>query len=268
MAFKFNMNNVTGNILRGRSVKSSILSGLASSGLSGIMRSLAVGLLGGMTRAQVILTNLDTGEKFIFALTPDKISAKSGARFQSYNVIENGEVKYPRGEKLTSVSWSGTLPGDRKTAYEFVDSSVWQSPDEAIALLENWRTTGNKLRIVVTQTSINLDVYIENFSYEWAGGQGDATYSLDLVAAKDMLVKTVEEVDAEKAAAAAETTPPLNPRASKSLPSTITMKAGGNPWTVAQGCFGQGGKWTDIMKVNPLQKVEDIAAGTVLKLPH
>ena len=32
--------------------------------------------------------------------------------FRSFNAIEKGEVKIPKGEELAGVSWNGILPGE------------------------------------------------------------------------------------------------------------------------------------------------------------
>ena len=274
MAFKFNLNNTVGNIMRGRSIQTSLLRGLASSGLSGVLRKLSVGLFGTMTRAEVHISNLDTGERVSLALTPDKISVKSAARFQSYNVIENGEVKIPRGENLSSVSWNGVFVGEAKTEYNFVNSSYWEEPATMVQVLETWRQNGNKLRLLVTQTSINMDCYISSFSYDWEGGLGDANYSIEMIAAKDMMVKTVEEVDAERAAAEAEAASEgamkLNPRPGSCLPSVVTSTSSSSLWSIAQGKLGDGGQWQNILNANS-GKVKDpmnLAPGIDLKLPH
>ena len=55
---KFNTNAVVGDLLRGRSIKSSLIHGLMSSGLSGVWRTLAVGMFGGGSEvADVYITN-------------------------------------------------------------------------------------------------------------------------------------------------------------------------------------------------------------------
>ena len=164
---KFNANGVVRNILRGRSVKTSLLRGLATSGLSGIWRTLAVGALGGISVADVYLTNQETGERIALSWVPEKISVTEAAQFQSYNIIERGEVKLPKGNKLSEVSWSAIFPGEARTEAGYVKSANWQDPSELIGMLNAWREAGNKLNVLITQTSVNLDVYIKDFSYSY-----------------------------------------------------------------------------------------------------
>jgi len=78
---KLNTNAIIGGVLRGRSIKTSLLRGLTSSGLSGAWRTLAVGLLGGIEVADVYITNQETGERLALAWIPEKISVKESAQF-------------------------------------------------------------------------------------------------------------------------------------------------------------------------------------------
>ena len=273
MGLHLNVGNIAGNILRGHSVKSSVLHGLASAGLSGIARSVVMGALGYMTGATVHITNLDTGERISLAWTPEKVTAGAAGRFQTYNVIEEGEVKIPRGLNLKSVRWEGKLPGESRTDYHFVHSSYWQEPKNIIQILEDWRESRAKLRLLITQTSINLDVYLNNFSYTWTGGHGDADYSIEFIAAKDMIVKTVQEVDAERAVSATEQdSPVLNTRPSSKVAATVISTVGnGNCWDIAQKTLGDGALWQDIYQLNADKagvSADSVSPGTQVKLPR
>ena len=269
---KFNFDNAMGNILKGHSIKSSLLSGLASSGLSGIWRTLALGTLGTKSTADVYITDLTTGDSMQLSWVPEKISVKSAAHFQSYSVIEKGEVKIPKGESLSDISWSSTLPGEDRINYGFVKGSAWESPKAIITRWEKWKKNQCKLRVMITQTAVNMDVYLQDYHATYSGGSGDAEYQITFVAAKDMLVKTVKEVDAEKAAETASNAaaiPALNERASRQPLSGCTMPAGGNLWSVAQQMTGNGGNWGNILSLNSdkISDPENVAAGIKITLP-
>ena len=275
MAFHFTTRATVGSILRGRSVKTSLLRGLASSGLSGVFRTLAVGMLGGVTVAEVYITNQETGERISLSWVPEKVSVKEAAQFQSYNIIERGEVKLPKGKRLAEVSWESIFPGEARTESGYVKASAWEDPQEIIQRLQSWKDDGNKLHLLITQTSVNLDVYIREFSYSFEGGMGDAKYSISFIAAEDLVIKTVKEVDAEKAAAAAEKAstksgiPELGSRASLPVPTSATSKVGQTLWSVAEQKLGNGAKWAEIYAMNKgkFANVDEMKAGTKLKLP-
>lgn len=267
MALRINVNNIAGNILKGRSVKNAILSGLSVSGTAGgLLRSLA----GTMTRANVHISNVDTGESVSLAWTPEKITVNSSGRFASYNIIEQGEVKIPRGMNLSSVKWSAKLPGESRKSYSFVNSSYWQEPRNIIRIFEKWHENRNKLRLLITQTSVNMDVYLDDFNYDWSGGHGDADYSIAFISARDMQVRTVKEVDAEKTAQADEGENTLNTRPENSVAESVTTKDNSSLWSIAQNQYGDGAKWSDLYALNADKlngETGDVPAGISLKLP-
>lgn len=267
---KYNLNTTVGNILKGHSVKSSILSGLASSGLSGSLRSLVMSLVGRKSAADVYITESETGERLQLAYMPEKITGRDSARFQSYNIIERGEVKIPKGENLKEISWDAILPGEGMTDYAFIKSYAWRKPEAVIRLWNRWKKEGAKLNLLITQAGINQSVYLQDFSATPEGAMGNFRYHISFIEAKDLAVKTVEEADAENAIAEAENgeaLPELGDRAMPSLPSTTPFGMDETLWEVAQSTLGSGAKWIEIAGMNPnIQDVENIPAGTVLNI--
>ncbi len=267
MALRINVNNIAGNILKGRSVKNAILSGLSVSGSGG---SLLRSLVGVMTRANVHISNVDTGESISLAWTPEKITVNTSGKFASYNIIELGEVKVPRGMNLSSVKWSAKLPGESRKNYPFVNSSYWQEPRNIIRTLEKWHENRNKLRLLITQTSVNMDVYLDDFNYDWNGGHGDADYSITFISARNMQVRTVKEVDAEKTSQVDEGENTLNARPDSNIAESVNTKDNSSLWSVAQSQYGDGAKWSDIYVLNADKldgETGDVPASITLKLP-
>jgi len=98
---------------------------------------------------------------------------------QTFDVISLGEIAIPRGNVPTRFSWEGFFPGEaRKDSFMVKD---WRSPKELIGLLSLWRAQNTKVRLLVTETPINHDCYIETFDHTWGGGYGDAEYRIELV---------------------------------------------------------------------------------------
>ena len=272
---RFNTNAVVGDLLRGRSIKSSLIHGLTTSGLSSVWRTLAVGLLGGGSEvADVYITNQETGEKISLAWVPEKISVKESAQFQSYNIIERGEVKVPKGKRLSAVSWEAVFPGESRTEDSFIKSGNWEAPTEIIQRLQAWQNAGNKLNLLITQTPVNLDVFLQSLDYSFEGGMGDAKYSISFIAAEDLLIKTVEEVDAEKAKEVESGIPELESRAALPKPSSIKSVLNQTLWSIAEQKLGSGARWLEVYAANAKKLVDvdaliktGIKAGVKIKLP-
>lgn len=266
---KINGGTLARTVVAGRGSKESILKGLAHSGLSGPLRSIVMNMLGKQERARFYLTHIESGEKFQFSMTPEEVNVKTSSSFRSFNVIEKGEVKIPKGEELTGVSWNGILPGENASSYKFIDKKSWREPKEIIKQLTRWRENGDKLKVLVTQTPINLDVYIRDFDSKYVGGQGNVKYTINLIVAKTMQVKTVEEVDAERKAAEEAQKNKLNERPAMKKNSETVIKASENFWTIAEAFLGGGSDWTSIFALNPTSSGDptDVIPGTTIHLP-
>lgn len=262
---KFNVGNTVGNILKGQSSTASMLKkALAPSGIS---RTLAMSTLNSKTTADIYMTDIATGERVGLAWIPDDVSMKCSTNFQSYDIIEVGEIKVPKGERLTGVSWHGVLPGEDRKAYPFIKSSVWQSPKDVEAKWKKWRNDRRKLKLMVTQTAINLDVYLQDYDIKYKGGNGDAEYSISFVAAKDLIVKTVAEMQASQVSAGSAGD--LDVRAAAAVPGTCTVSDGDSLWAIAEEKLGDGSRWNEIYELNQ-DKIDDpdtIYPGQDLTLP-
>lgn len=210
------------------------------------------------------LTNLKDKARLHFPMNPEKVSLSSGANLQSYDIMGLGEVKVPLGNKLDVVTWEGKLPGASRKEMNYIKS--WKSPTELYGLLKEYRESGTKLRLLITETPINLDVYIESFESTW-GGLDDCDYKITLVQAIDLKVYTVDEWNASgktgnHVQALARPEPPKT--------KTYTVKSGDSLWKIAQKELGNGARYTELFAVNkpPLSTNPNlIYPGQVLTLP-
>ena len=237
---------------------------IGTSGFANVFTGVMNGGITAMVKSQVYITQLDTGQKLQLAMPPESIDVKFAQNIRTFNIIHLGEVKLPRGEKLTDISWKGTLPGRKTAAYSFINSEAWREPKEIIRLFESWKNNHwerntSKLRLLITETAINLDVYVDSFTHNYKGGQGDVEYGVSFSAAKDILVRTVEEIDGKT---------PERPAAT-STPDTVTVKSGDCLWSIAQEKLGDGSRWPEIHELNKDQ-IKDpdlIYPGQTFKLP-
>ena len=218
---------------------------------SEIVRQVKLGLIDseGRVRVSEFYLTADDGEEIEFCMPPEEIRVRSSASFRSYNIIETGEIKLPKGEQLTDISWRGTLPGAGMLMYPFVKHAAWDRPDELIKIIQRWRERGTKLKLLITQTPVNLDVYIKNFGFTAKGGMGDYSYDIDLIAAKPLQVRTVAESDAARARENDNLFNLLTRTAMKSR-TGIYVGQLNTAWTVAQVLTGNGGNWQALLDQN------------------
>lgn len=122
---------------------------------------------------------------FRFPLMPDSISVGTGANVLTFTVINLGEVRIPKGNQLTNYSWSGILPGEHMKDASFVFD--WQPPATIIQRLKEWQSQGTTLTLMVTELSINEDVFIQTLNYEYSG-VGDCNYSINLSVRRELTI--------------------------------------------------------------------------------
>lgn len=180
------------------------------------------------------------GERIHLPVNPERITCQTGNRIQTFDVIELGDISLPRGRMPIRFSFEGFFPGEARKDDPMVKS--WQSPKELADILSLWRNEGTKLRLLVTETPINHDVYFDgdgSFEHEWRGGHGDCWYSLRFVEARELIIR------AEGEAGGVQQTRPSPP-----VQKTYTVKPGDTLWAIAKKILGDGGRWREIYNNN------------------
>jgi len=185
------------------------------------------------------------GSRIHFPANPERITCQTGNRILTFDVIELGDISLPRGRVPTRFSFEGFFPGEARRNDPMVKS--WRSPKELAGILSLWRNEGTKLRLLVTETPINHDVYFDgdgSFEHEWRGGHGDCWYSLRFVEARELAIRAEGEM-APVVVAGVQQTRPTPP-----APKTYTVKSGDTLWAIAKQTLGDGGRWREIYNNN------------------
>ena len=204
------------------------------------------------------LTEKDTGTQYALSLLPDSVKTKANANLMSFNFISVGEVKQPNGQKLRQFSWSGVLPGEKMRSMPFIKAQHWKPPKELIDIFESWRKKGTRIVLMLTETSLNCEVYLSAFEHTWSGGSGNAEYSLTFIEAKEVKVLTTTENSQSGSPKTSNNisagTRPAGPKADTDINSeqtkTYTVKKGDCLWNIAQKLLGKGARWQEIYKLN------------------
>ena len=143
----------------------------------------------------VYITEKETGTRVALAMLPEKVKHKGSAKFQSYDIINVGEVKLPRGTKLLSFSWSGTFPGESRKSASFIKAHHWKAPKEMESIFERWRKNGTVLILMVTETWINHEVMVSDYTGTPTGGCGDVSYDVTFIENKEIKIYTTSELN-------------------------------------------------------------------------
>lgn len=215
----------------------------------------------------IYITEIATGARLAFSMLPEKTKHKGDVAFQTYDIINVGEIKVPKGTNLLTFSWSGKLPGRDRRSASFVKKQHWRDPNEIENMWDKWRKNGTKLRLMVTETPINHDVYLDSYTAEATGGNGDYDYDISFIEAKQVEIYTVTELNIKPIAKTNSTA--SRPPAAKAATKTYTVKSGDSLWKIAQKTLGKGGRYMEIINLNT-DKIKNpnlIYPGQVLTLP-
>lgn len=180
---------------------------------------------------------------FTFPSLPERIRVSCQARYQTYDMINSGTVRIPKGKDCGEISWSSVFYGASKRKEPMMRS--WTPPSECKSILNDWMSNNTKLRLLVTETNINCDVTISSFQYEEYGAYGNTEYSIVFVPWKDLTIYTTKEKGASSK------NKKTKPRSAPSRKKNYTVKSGDNLWKIARKFYGgSGADWKKIYDAN------------------
>ena len=194
------------------------------------------------------LIPVGNGSKFTFPALPEKIQAKYGAKYQSFDIISQGAVKVPKGTDVAEFSWDGVFFGKSKRKEPIVKKNSWKEPNECVKVLNDFMKNETVLNLIVTETWINVDVTISSFQPRPAGAYGNVEYTINFVQKKPLQIYTTNELQIAKFV---KKTKPRNDSGDTSGGgSTYTVVSGDTLWGIATKKLGSGSKWTSIYDAN------------------
>ncbi len=206
---------------------------------------------------------------------PEQISFSCGAKYVSYDIADLGVAEFPAGVEPKAVSWSGVFYGEAFKDFSPIVQK-WKAPLEIQNLLNEWVSGGTKLKLVISNTPINMDVTLASFDMTYKGPYGNYEYTLSFKEYVDLKVTVI------KKSTTTTTTQPETVRNIKPAPSTYTIKTGDTLWSIAYKYYKSGTKYTVIYNANK-NTIESAAkkhgfsssnngdriwAGTVLTIPN
>lgn len=171
---------------------------------------------------------------------PEKINFKGGDLIAvTYDIMNRGEVAVPTGSGLAAVSWSSEFPGKYRNDKSMM-RGAWKAPSAYHTILEDWKKNGTPLTVLVTGYPINMDVHLESYEAEAAGGFGDWSYEVTFIEDRDITIGATRQSNSSGSST------------KRSTPKTTsyTIKEGDTLWAIAEKLLGSGAKWKTIYDAN------------------
>ena len=91
------------------------------------------------------------------------------------NIQTLGEISLIGKSKLASISLSSFFPAQE---YSFIQARNLLKPYDYVRVIENFRTSGKPIRLLITDTDINDFFTIESLEYGERDGSGDVYFTI------------------------------------------------------------------------------------------
>lgn len=183
-------------------------------------------------------------EKLQLPVNPSEFKLKVGNNNETVNIVDLGELNRIGGEKLSEIELASFFPAQYAP---YCSTRNIPDPYDAVKVIEQWRKAKKPIRLIVTDTPINLSCAIEDFEYGEKGGTRDVYYTLSLKEYRFVTVSQVVTATAQKTAA---TTPQTQRPEVKPTPKAYSVKSGDSLYMIAKRSYGDGSKWKQIYTAN------------------
>ena len=178
-------------------------------------------------------------ERLRLPVLPPNFEVTVGNLNTRVNINEIGNINLIGKSDLKEITIERFFPAQE---YYFVEYTGFPKPYDCVDMIEGWRMSGKPIRLIITETPINLALAIDNFTFGERDGTGDVYYNLELSEYVFTETKTV----AKQREYTVETKRPTT----KEVPKTYTVKSGDSLWAISKKLTGNGNNWRTIYNKN------------------
>lgn len=118
-------------------------------------------------------------------IMPSEFRISSTYNNEVFTTINQGDIKLLGQRGLKSLSWDSFFPARRYAFNRANDYSGW----EYVELFESWRDQDEPIRMLMTNSPINMLMTIDEFEYGLQDGTSDVYYSMTLSEFKRIRLK-------------------------------------------------------------------------------
>ena len=178
---------------------------------------------------------------------PSEFERVIDANYDTNNIIGLGDVATFSGNGLAQLSLSSFFPNHE---YSFNAYSNVPKPYDMVSYFKQWKNKGTVVRVILTGTDINQEMYITNFSYGEKDGTGDVYYTMDLLEYRPITIPVIKENNSSNTQNASRPTENNSSNANTSTQKTHKVKKGDCLWDIAQKYYGKGSLYPKIKEAN------------------
>ena len=193
-------------------------------------------------------------------VVPSEFERVIDANYETNNIIGLGDIATFAGNGLAQLSLSSFFPNHE---YSFNAYSNVPKPYDIAHIFKEWKNKGTVVRVILTGTDINQEMYITNYSYGEKDGTGDVYYSMDLLEYRPITIPTITENTSNNTQNTSRPTENNSSNANTSTQKTHKVKKGDCLWDIAQKYYGKGSLYPKIKKANK-SKYKSLAKNNII----
>lgn len=187
-------------------------------------------------------------EKFTLPVTPWEYTVTSGQMNKVISITQVGEALVFSNPKLRTLRFSCFFPSlDHE--YPFVVGDE-KEPSACIELLTKWKESKKPVRVVISDSPVNMSMAIMNLEYSERDGTRDVYYSLELTEYKELTIKNANENKQIQ-----ETTGLKERQSDKAQATEAKVYKGSDVLDAAKRAYGQYSKWRKVVQGNTLESL-------------
>ena len=187
-------------------------------------------------------------EKFTLPVTPWEYTVTSGQMNKVVSITQVGEALVFSNPKLRTLRVSCFFPSlDHE--YPFVVGDE-KEPSACIELLTKWKESKKPVRVVISDSPVNMSMAIMNLEYSERDGTRDVYYSLELTEYKELTIKNANENKQIQ-----ETTGLKERQSDKAQATEAKVYKGSDVLDAAKRAYGQYSKWRKVVQGNTLESL-------------
>lgn len=188
---------------------------------------------------EVWLSFNNNEQRLRLPILPSSFEVSVGNINRRVNINEIGNINLIGKTDLKEMTISSFFPAQE---YHFCEYTGFPTPYSCVEMIEGWRKSGRPIRLIITETPINLAMAIENFTYGERDSTGDVYFTLEL--AEYIFVGIKQDA---KSHGYVQT----HTRPAKEIPPTYVPKPNDTPITIAKKTTGNSANAPIIAQRNP-----------------
>lgn len=174
-------------------------------------------------KVEITIRDHMTGNYVSIPVIPQRIQYSDGSALtDTVRILELGNVDFHNGVELDSLYWASFFPGRYDPSY--VQGGSSQDPTQYRNRISGWKDKGTTLQLIIPAAGINKTMYVERFTWDYRGFEGDLYYNIQFKEVKKVSPKQLSASQIpkkNKKEPKDRTPPPVKPK-----PKTYTVKSG------------------------------------------